>query len=176
MRRPLNASESSELSHTIGACMTGSSRCDRGTNIDTATAGTKAFSITATDGVGHTVAQTISYTVVAAPSYQICPLYDQNRAFTAGSTVPIKLQLCDANGNNLSSASITVTALSVSAPGMADAGGSNPGNVFRFDATLGGSGGYVYDLKTRDFTARTYAMNFKVGTDFTSYTVSFKVR
>jgi hypothetical protein len=113
-----------------------------GTNIDTATPGTKSFTVTATDGVGHAASQTVTYTVIAAPAYQMCALYDQSSEYKSGNTLPIKLQLCDANGNNLSSTAITVTAISVSAPAiLADAGGANPGKPvpFRSDARYHGA-------------------------------------
>jgi hypothetical protein len=38
---------------------------------------------------------------------------------------------------------------------LQDAGGANPGNLFRYDAALGG---YVFNLSTKGLTAGTYAL------------------
>lgn len=39
---------------------------------------------------------------VGAATYEVCPLFDVSRSYKAGRVVPIKLQLCDASGTNLS--------------------------------------------------------------------------
>src|SRR5262249_46666228 len=44
----------------------------------------------------------ISLTQVASALYHVCPLYDPAKAVKSGSTIPIKLQLCDVSGNDLS--------------------------------------------------------------------------
>lgn len=75
-----------------------------GTNIDTGSVGTKTFSVTATDAVGNSATQTLSYTV----SYAVHLLYDP-----AKPTNTIQLQLQDATGANVSSASIVLTATSI---------------------------------------------------------------
>jgi len=69
-------------------------------------------------------------------------LYDPNVAKKSGSTYPIKLQLCDGAGNNLSASSITLQAVSVkqtstNAPTLLDdTGNANPDLVFRYDLIL----------------------------------------
>src|SRR5439155_1192639 len=50
---------------------------------------------------------------VNSPHYNVCLLYDPTKAVKSGSTIPIKLQLCDATGNDLSSSGITLHAVSV---------------------------------------------------------------
>ena len=62
-------------------------------------------------------------TVIAWPMYHICPLYDETKAVRSRSTVPLKLQVCDSNGANLSSPDLIVTATQVTrtasdAPGL----------------------------------------------------------
>jgi hypothetical protein len=115
-------------------------------------------------------------------SFQICLLYDPLVAKKSGSVYPIKLQLCDGNGQNLSSPSIAVHAISVTqastnAPGpLDDTGNANPDNDFRFDATLGGTGGYIFNLSLRGAPTGTYNLNFTVGSDPTVRSVRFAVK
>jgi len=67
------------------------------------------------------------------------------------------------SGNDLSSFTITVHAISVtqistSASGAVEnAGNSNPDSDFRFDATLGSTGGYIFNLKTTGVGQGVYA-------------------
>lgn len=113
----------------------------------------------------------------AATVFNVCPLYDQTKAVKSGATIPIKLQLCDSNGNNLSSSSIVVTAVSIvrvsdNAPGvLEDAGNSNPDNNFRFTG-----GAYQFNLKTTGYATGTYNLNFQATGDSTTHTVQFQVK
>jgi hypothetical protein len=122
-------------------------RSQAASNIDTASSGGKTFTVNASDQVGNTPApQSASYTV----GYGVVALYDQTKVHKSGSTVPIKIQVVDANGVNYSSASLPVQAMSVvlvsanSSGTPEDAGNSNPDLNFRFDASLGG---YIFNLK-----------------------------
>ena len=71
-------------------------------------------------------------------TFKICVFYDQTKAHQSGSTVPIKMAVCDVNDVNVSLPSIVLTAtgvtlLSTNAPGpLEDAGNANPDNEFRF--------------------------------------------
>ena len=119
----------------------------------------------------------------SGPIYNVCVLYDQEKAHKAGSNVPIKLRLCDSSGNNLSSSAITVTAIgimktSANAFGpVEDSGNANPDFNFRYDPTLGGSGGgYIFNLSTKGLSTGTYVLGFRAGSDPTIYTVQFKVK
>jgi hypothetical protein len=120
--------------------------------------------------------------VANGPLYRVCLLYDPNRAAKSGSTIPIKLQLCDSNGNDLSSSSIVVTATSITQTSTSisgqveDAGNANPDNNFRFDAGLGTTGGYIYNLKTTGLQTGTYSLNFTVTGDSVVYAVPFQVK
>ena len=125
---------------------------------------------------------TDAFVLKLGPAFNICLLYDPTRAHRRGSTIPIKLQLCDMSGN-LSSPNIVLTALNVqlvssTAPGPGkDSGNANPDNNFRYDASLGGKGGYIFNLSTRGLATGTYNLNFKVvGADPTIYSAPFQVR
>jgi len=116
------------------------------------------------------------------PIYSVCPLYDASKPVNGGATIPIKLQLCDANGANLSSSSLTVHATGVTKISdqttgpVQDSGNANPDNDFRFDSSLGGTGGYIFNLSTKGLTTGTYQLNFTVPGDTSSYAALFQVK
>jgi uncharacterized repeat protein (TIGR01451 family) len=109
--------------------------------------------------------------------YKVRALFDQTTAYKSGSTIPIKLQLTNANGVNVSSASIVVTALSVvrvstnTSGAVTDAGNANPDSNFRYDG-----GGYAFNLKTKGYASGTYLLRFKAGNDSSIYSLQFQVR
>jgi hypothetical protein len=151
-----------------------------GSAIDTGSPGTKTFTVHAADAAGNLVSRSVAYRV----GYGICVLHDRGRAARSGSTIPLKIQLCDNAGANLSSPAIEVSAvrlvrLSDSATGeVEDAGHANPGDNFRFDAGLGGSGGYIFNLSTRGLGTGTFSVELNVTGDPTVHTgdVVFQVR
>jgi hypothetical protein len=65
----------------------------------------------------------------------VCALFNQEKAWPGG-VVPVRLHLCADDGNNLSSAETTVSAVQLLKNGvempLSDVGSANPGNVFRF--------------------------------------------
>jgi hypothetical protein len=145
--------------------------------LDTTGVGAKTFVVAATDRVGNAASQSVPYTV----TYNVCPLYDPTQAKQAGSDYPITLQLCDAQGANVSAAGLAVTAVSITGPDGATqppaaAGSANPGNAFRYDPTLGGTGGYIYNLKTAGLAPGTYTLSFTVAGDPVTHTAQFVVR
>jgi len=116
------------------------------------------------------------------PTYGIVRLYDSARSFRAGSTAPIRLQVTDAAGLNLSAASLVVHAVELrqmstsASAAVIDAGQSNPDQDFRFDASLGGSGGYIFNLKTMGLVTGSYELQFTVGTGQRRYSVPLQIR
>lgn len=148
-----------------------------GTLFETATLGQKLFTVEATDQVGNTSRASVSYTV----SYGVCPLYEESKAHRSGSTIPVKLRLCDAAGVNLSSAAVVVTALGTErvsnyAPGeLEDAGNANPDDNFRF-TQLDGASGYIFNLKTTGFSTGTYVLIFGVTGDPVTHATKFQIK
>ena len=146
-----------------------------GSPVDTLSAGSHTFTVDAADNVGNTASQSVSYTV----TYGVCVLYDQDKAHRRGSTVPIKLQVCDAAGGNVSAAAIEVNAAGLtkqdsSASGDVEAPGTaNPDDNFRFDADLVG---YIFNLSTNDLSTGTWLLSFTVAGDPVTHTVRFDVR
>lgn len=137
--------------------------------------GTTAVNCSATDGAGNTAHGTFSVSV----GYNTCLLYDTNKVHKSGSTAPIKLQLCSATGQNLSSPSIVVQArslalISTNADGaVEDAGQSNPDGNFRYDASIGG---YIFNLKTTGLPAGSFELRFTAGNAPGLSGARFKVR
>ncbi len=109
--------------------------------------------------------------------YGIVALYDQTTVRQSGSTIPIKLEIVGANGNNLSSAGTVVTAVGISLVSttvygpVEDSGNSNPDNNFRFTGDS-----YTYNLKTTGLTTGVYDLYFTVGTDPTLHIVQFQIK
>jgi hypothetical protein len=151
-----------------------------GTLLDTASPGTKVFTVDAADAAGNVASRTVSYTV----AYAVRLLYDPGQPKKSGSTIPVKIQLSDAFGRNVSAAAVAVTAvglvrLSDSTTGeVEDPGHANPDGNFRFDPALGGNGGYQFNLKTTGLLTGTYALAWTASGDPTLHPteVQFQVR
>jgi hypothetical protein len=140
--------------------------------------GSRTGSITITDDAGNSP-QSISLSGIG--QYNICALYDQTRSVKIGAVFPIKLQLCNASGIDLSSSAIMVHASSVTTvSGFSgtpeDAGNANPDNDFRFDSTLGPTGGYIFNLSTAGLLSGTYSLQFTVTGDPVTHAVQFGVK
>jgi probable HAF family extracellular repeat protein len=109
--------------------------------------------------------------------YGIVALYDQAKVHHSGSTIPIKLKITNANGNNLSSTGTVLTAVGVSLISTSvygpveDSGNANPDNNFRF---IGDS--YTYNLKTTGLPTGVYNLYFTVGSDPTLHTLQFQIK
>jgi len=127
-------------------------------------------------------------------TFKICLLYDPTKSHKAGSTAPLKFYLCDANGNDVSSSGIVVQATSLSkvdstASGILDDSGyaNSPENNFRYDATLGPTGGYIFNLSTKSpspalgqkntLSTGTWKLTFTVGgATAAEYSLQFDVK
>lgn len=132
------------------------------------------------DSLGTADVFALTFHIASGPAYKICPLFDQAKSHRLGSVVPIRLRLCDADGANLSSASLTLTATglvkkdpSASTAVVEDAGNANPDSAFRYDETLAG---YVYNLSTRGLSRGTWELRFTVSGDPTTYGITFDLR
>ncbi len=147
-----------------------------GGTLVTSSAGSKSFTVNASDMVGNTTSGSVSYSV----TYNICLLYDPTKAKKSGSTYPIQIQLCDATSHNVSASGIIVHAVSVtmastSAPGVLDDAGNsnNPDFDFRYDSGLGG---YIFNLKTTGNSTGTYNLNFTAGSDPLVHSTPFQIK
>lgn len=123
-----------------------------------------------------------AFELMPSALYGVCLLYDPTKAVHSGASIPVKLQLCDGSGNDLSSTGITVHAVSVTLTSFSisgaveDSGSANPDSDFRFDSTLGITGGYIFNLKTTGLSTGTYSLNFTVTGDSFVYSAPFQVK
>ena len=178
--------------YTVGEPLTASYSCQDGGSgvqtcagpvadtaaISTNDVGTHTFTVYASDNVGNDDVKGVDYVV----SFGVCPLYDVAKPKPAGSVVPLKMQLCNNSGGNLSSPSLTVTGLgltfvSTNVDGTVDdAGSANPDSDFRYDPSLGGSGGYIYNASTKGKARGTWAMRFRATGDPNIHKLQFELK
>jgi hypothetical protein len=57
-----------------------------------------------------------------------------------------------------------------------DSGNANPDSNFRYDSTLGATGGYIFNLSTKGLATGTYNLNFTVTGDPFVYATPFQVK
>jgi hypothetical protein len=57
-----------------------------------------------------------------------------------------------------------------------DAGNANPDSDFRYDPTLGDSGGYIFNLQTKGRRVGTYRLEFVVSGDPVTHSVIVQLR
>jgi hypothetical protein len=149
------------------------------TEVDTlpSAIGSYSFTVQATDVAGNVSQPSqVNYTV-----YGICALYDQTKAVHSGATIPVKMYLGNC-GTDLSSSSIVVHATglfqmsSLTSDPVVDDGNANPDMDFRFDSTLGPSGGYIFNLKTSGLGTGNWVIQFTVAGDPTLHSLGFGVK
>jgi hypothetical protein len=123
-------------------------------------AGSKTVTVNAQDDdLGSATAVTTSYTVNNIPSDILQPInYTGSRsAFKGGSTIPVKIQVADCNGNSVGTLSPNVAVYKVNVPPDPDGTTSEAvstvpptsGTTMRYDAT---GAQYIYNLATRGLT------------------------
>jgi hypothetical protein len=136
-----------------------------GTAIDTATIGTKNFSVNATDNSGNQASKTAAYNVVYNFSGILPPVKDNKKGFNLGSTIPVKFQLWGANGNGIPSATARIYLGNITDGSSGterngtSSGKSNQGNLFRYDAK---ANQYIFDLATKTLTAGTWQIRIEL--------------
>ena len=146
-----------------------------GVALDTRAPGVYTFEIVAVDTAGNQSSKTVQYTV----SYGVRLLYDPTKIVKSGSTLPIKLQIVDAQGNNRSSSVLALQAVGVQmissqvAGEVEDAGNANPDWTFRYNAD---TEGFIYNLKTTGLLTGTYDLRFSIIADPQLHRAKFQVR
>jgi hypothetical protein len=106
-----------------------------GASIDTSSAGTRTFTVTATDAVGNVSTQSVTYTVGYLFSGFLQPVDNPPMVNTgkAGRTYPVKFRLTTASGSSISSLSAvkSITYQSTSCGAF----GSDPNDALETEAT-----------------------------------------
>ncbi len=90
----------------------------------------------------------------------------------------MKLQICDANGNNASNGGTTVQVVNITGADSTtyaaiSSGKANPDGYFRYEPGLAA---YMFNLKTTGLPAGSYLLNFRVAGDPTVHSVMFGLR
>jgi len=140
---------------------------------DTSEPGSVDVSVSATDVAGNTVTRTVTYEV----AYGICLNYDPTKTSNPGSSVPIKVFLCDAAGNNLSSNQIVLTAVGIddgaAAPNSTGKSNDDP-YEFRYSSK---DGQYIYTFDSTGLTAQPdpHLFKFVIGSSSVVYSVPFRI-
>jgi hypothetical protein len=104
-----------------------------------------------------------------AVSYSINLQYDSSQAKESGSTIPIKVDLYDAQGNLLNSSSVTLTLASPAV--VPDPGAPQPTGTF----SLVGNH-YQFNLQTTGYAPGTYNLKFTAGNDPTVHSAPFTIK
>ena len=110
-------------------------------------------------------------------SYGVTLLYDPTRAGQGGSTIPLRIQLSNAAGMNVSSAAVTVTGLRLvltstnATTALNDSSGANPDNNFRY-----AGGAYIFNLSTKGLITGTYNLIYMVQGDPVQHALPFQIR
>lgn len=131
---------------SVSGIATVSATLPNGSNLDTFTVGLKTFNVNIIDNAGNEANKSVSYRVVYKFTGPLSPFKsDGNITKKAGSTVPVQIQLQDANGNSISGATARIYLIDSSGKEFngTSAGNANRGNLFR--QVSGGT--YMYNLK-----------------------------
>ncbi|HEY2813578.1 MAG TPA: hypothetical protein VGJ03_08960 [Acidimicrobiales bacterium] len=129
-----------------------------GSNIDTSSAGTKTFTVTATDVAGNQTVTTSTYTVQPSNAqYSICRIAPT--VTRTGQTALFIVYVCDKQGHNVTKSSLPVTAVSIDRTRPI-----NPSAAFKFLSILG-INWEQYGLDTTALAIGRHTLQIKVGTD-----------
>ncbi|MDJ1422443.1 MAG: PxKF domain-containing protein [Candidatus Methanoperedens sp.] len=150
-----------------------------GSVIDTASVGTKTFSVYAADNAGNTNIKNVTYYIGYNYSEILPPIKpDESSIFKLGSTVPVKFQLWDASGNfvtdavarfYISKVSTTVTG-TILEPYIIET--ETTGNLFVYDPA---SNLYQYNLGTKSLSTGTWQIRIDID-DGSSKTVIISLK
>ena len=146
-----------------------------GSAIDTSSLGSHHFTVHAIDGVGNSSDAAVDYSVVYNFGGILQPINANGSSiFKFGSTVPVKFQLRDANGNFVTNAvaSITVAKLAGIVYGSdveaISTAAATTGNLFRYDA-IGNQ--YIFNLATKPLSTGTFRLKILLDDGTSQYVV-----
>lgn len=164
---------------SLSGVATCSGNVPSGSNIDTNSVGAKTFTVNTVDNAGNSGTKSVTYYVKYVFGGILQPInVDGSSIFKFGSTVPVKFQLKDYNGNYVSTAVATISmakidnnvegtyieAISTSA--------ATTGNLFRYDAT---SNQYIFNLATKPLSTGTWNIKISIN-DGMTYNVKISLK
>ncbi|MFD8027019.1 OmpL47-type beta-barrel domain-containing protein [Streptomyces lavendulae] len=162
-RQPVTASYScTDAASGVASCV---GTVPNNSPVDTSTFGSHTFTVNAKDIATNPSTKSVTYNV----AYRICLLYDPARPVRLLGQVVLSLRICDANGNNLSSSNITLTASRVTGPVTRPVTGR-----FAYNALLRT---YSLPVGTRGLPNGDYNLEFTIsGADTTTHVAPFALR
>jgi hypothetical protein len=137
-----------------------------GSLIDTASVGTKTFTVDAVDNAGNSATKKVTYHVGYAYGGILQPINaDESSVFKLGSTIPVKFQLKDANGNFVTNAVAKIYLAKISSgitgteTEATSTSAATVGNLFRYDST---SNQYIFNLGTKSLSTGTWQIRIEL--------------
>jgi hypothetical protein len=144
-----------------------------GVAIDTASVGTKTFTVDAVDNAGNSATKTVTYHVGYTYGGILQPINaDGNSVFKLGSTIPVKFQLKDANGDFVTNAvaKIYVAKVSGAVTGTEleaiSTIAATTGNLFIYDST---DNQYIFNLGTKTLSTGTWQLRIELDDGISKY-------
>jgi parallel beta-helix repeat protein len=164
---------------TVSGIDTATGTTPKGGALDTTTPGDHSFQVSAFDCAGNRAEKLVVYHVHYVYSGVLPPVnVDGKSIFKFGSTVPVKVQLRDANGACVANATVTLCVAKLSNGIFGDeveavsTAASTTGNLFRCDA---GGNQYIFNLSTKPLSVGTWQMRI-ASDDGSSDVVLFSLR
>jgi hypothetical protein len=133
--------------------------------------GTHTITAAYSGDAAYTASTSAPLTQQVDVAYTVRLLYNQTKPNNSGATIPIKLQLLNTVGTNVSATGTTVTITGLS-PSPAPA--TAPTGTFTF-LTLDQAPGYQLNIKTTGYPAGTYTLRFTISGDPTTHTAQFVI-
>jgi len=151
----------------------------KGSALDTSTAGSHSFTVTATDYAKNTDTKTVTYSVYGFGGILPPIKPDGTRVFKQGSTIPVKFQLWDDQGNFVTNAKAKISLQQfddgnpLGIPIVGDStSAATTGNLFRYDDT---DNQYIFNLATKELSTGTWEITITVNdTGFYSVRIGLK--
>jgi hypothetical protein len=163
----------SSLTGLVSDATSGVATSSTSAPISTANVGSFTATLTAADNAGNIASVVCSYTV----SYVVALRYDKTKQWTVGSTIPIKIELDDYFGVDVSVKSIVVTAKTVTNTLAATRfAPTSPGATKNFAFLTAPKNGYEYDLQTKGYQSGPYTLDFIAGNDPVTHHAPFLIK
>ena len=150
-----------------------------GQNITFDRVGIHTIVINASDFLGNTIEENISFSVVYSFGGFLPPIIaDGSGIYNQGRTLPVKFRLTDMNSNFVSNAVATITLAKISNNIFGDeevplsTSNADVGNIFRYDLA---KNQYIFNLSTKNLSLGSWQLKVKLN-DGISYDIIIAIR